>query len=127
MSKWIEENNCHILEGHGNKFVVCHVLYSKQLPPKWVIKQSPFLLDVNNRFETLDKAKTYCEDRYKELNGQHDEITRLLTEVAALKGRQEATVKLLMQAREENMLLQKQIKQMKKEDGILYKSDYPMI
>lgn len=77
MSKWIEENNCHILEGHGNKFVVCHVLYSKQLPPKWEIKQSPFLFDVNKRFETLDKAKTYCEDRYKELNGQRNEITRL--------------------------------------------------
>gem|GEM_PF-7082798 len=67
MIKWIEENNDHILEGHGNKFVVCRMLYSKQLPPKWGIKQSPFLLDVNKRFETLDKAKTYCEDRHFQL------------------------------------------------------------
>jgi hypothetical protein len=85
MSDWAEKNNDHILEGHGNKFVVCHVLYSKQLPPKWEIKQSPFLLDVNKRFATLDKAKAYCEDRYKELNGQRDEITRLRADKEKLR------------------------------------------
>ena len=105
MSDWIEKNNSHILEGFGNKFVVCSVLYSKQLPPKWEIKQSPFLLDVNKRFETLDKAKAYCEDRYKELNGQREKITRLRADLAAVTEERDALAARLAPVEDEALLV----------------------
>jgi len=78
MSDWIEENGLHTREGYGVAFIIHHVHAA------WRIKTSPYLLDIYKPFPTLTDAKTYCDERWTEINGRREEIASLRAELAAV-------------------------------------------